>query len=459
VSAEVKPRCVVFDGPFRTGFRIDMQAILASQFRAWASLWAPGSRAEASGWAPTLPARRGNDLLFDIDDRHGAGRAAWIAARNVPAGHPLHEVAARILDPLAVEAVTVRLFDFGVASLTVRAAFPDDSRDTYDELLVGVEARSSALGAGVRPLLEEEVAKVDAFIPDAAQASAGPAGEEALTPPGVPLWMHRVLVVTAADGFGPPPGGAATGRPFPRPGHECFVVGERADLFLGGEVRVWVGHGTSVAECQGDSWRQAAGCVERVINASNAYFAGAHELGNLILERQHEVAHLRRSRNAKALQVQAFRIIDAYDELALFRALAQDHTMRLPLTDRCLTEAVNRSWRLDVLLKEIDRRRADLSEVHSQALRRLQAEETSRLNLVVFGLTMISAVQVTTDLIQFVQDDGLRSPDVLRFVLLVLVALVLALVAWRALGRGRQASAPEPDQGWPRPPHVPPPSP
>ena len=103
---------------------------------------------------------------------------------------------------------------------------------------------------------------------------------------------------------------------------------------------------------------------------------------------------------------------------------------RLPLTERTIFEQIARCWRFPDILAEVERRRVDLAEIHDQSLRRIQADETSRLNVVVFGLTMISAAAVITDLVQFVQEKGVRSPDVWRSGIVAVVALVLLIVAW-----------------------------
>lgn len=421
-SALVTPIAAIFNAPLRTSCRIDMQALLSAKYQPWTNLWEPDGELTGTPWREAGARQRSNKMIFDVDDYQGAGKAAYLATAQLD----VRVLTQARLEGLLVESGVLRFYDFGIATLTVNARFTEEEYAGYSSLLARIEVVSSVLAEETQTWCSSRISELLEAVPSSLILQ-GEASEEdfGLAPAGVPMWMHRVLVSRPASSGQLP----ETNRTSIN-SHPCFVVGTHVCFYEKGYGRAWFGHGTSVVELE-TATGQTPLAVHRMIDLSNAYWSGAQELGTLVLLRQRDLAAFRKLKNTRVLEDEAYGLVELHDQLALFRALVNDQLNRLHLTDRSIFERIGDCWRFNDLMNEVDRRRSDLAEIHDQALRRIQADETSRLNLVVFGLTMISAAVIVTDLVQFGQEQSFRAPDIWRSAVVGVVILGLLYVGWR----------------------------
>lgn len=421
-ARRVVPTATVFNAPIATGVWFDMHPAVGQGFEAW--FRAVDDLLRDTPWNVVAPKVRQDKLKFGVDDRAGAGRLAWIAEVDAP--EPLREMVRQQIPHLTLEAATMRVFDFGTAATTWVFSNREQEPESYAAALAGIEMAEATLHGIVSEWIHESLAELARAVSGMGTVvrqhpDEGVDADEF----GIPCWWHKVLVARRVPG---------DDQTVTSPEHHCFVDGTHLVCWDGCEGSLWAGHGTSVLETSA----RATGLTEAVSSAlelANAYFLGAQEMGGRVLRRQQELASLRRQRDADRLEDEALSIVELQDDLALFRMLLRDQLIKQPHTKLRMFEAFAESWRFESLMLEIEQQRSDLADVHDQSVRSLQAHEAAKLNGVVLVLTLISAIQVMTDMVIFTQLDELRAPVLIPTATVsVLSLLMIVYVVAAGLG-------------------------
>lgn len=427
---------VVFNGPVRTGWRVDLQHILSDTYGSWREFWA--SAPEGLEWEGAFPRSRENRMLFDADDYTGTGSAGHVAHLHVrPETHLGRAIAAALAGRLDVTTAELQVFDFGICTVTVGGRWVGAAEHDLGHAIAEVEGLSSILTSAINPHLEtalqtlgdwlasfeRDVGRFDEDVVGWLRREATLGALHGESPPMCIQWLHRLLSFHGEQDASDP-----------YPDHDLFRHGQEMpdELFRGGKL--WVGHGTSVV--MGPDPREAATRVTPLLGMANAFEAGCRELGGLVLKNQQDVARLRRGRHVDELERVALSIVELHDELSLFRIMWREQVGLLPVDGRAIVTEFSATWGIEQMLEEIRLRGEDLSRLHDQALRRIQADEASRLNFIVTALTFFSIAQVIAELVEFTNADGpLSTWNSIRVLFLVLIGLALALLAVTARSR------------------------
>jgi hypothetical protein len=438
---------VVLTGPLRSGFRVNMQRVLQDGFVGWTAAWgkARGGTPDAFGWKPSRMVQRENSMVYDVDTYAGAGLPDALAALSVgegggptspPGAVDLLAQCDALLRPFRVRSLDLRLYHFGVATVTIDARPREPWRGRAEEAVRWVETRSSqvsesGLGEWCRAALDSaRICITDDFV--TADGADGDEGVWRAAEPGKLLWLHRLPVLGCS-------GGASEAS---RLLDELVSGGDHDAVPCGrGPQRALLAPdiGTSLILTGGGNAAEATDCFAEVVTLQNAYWAGAQELGTVVLRRINLLAAVRRGGDTQAVRDLSDQLIDLHDEVALFRSLMADLVVRLPRLSAALWERTARAWKLDPLMTEIETRQRDLAELGDRFLARIQAAQTARLNRIVLALTLMSGVGILASLVDFSQGAAFHGPGAARVLVVALSAVILTSVVvlatfqWRSL--------------------------
>ncbi|WP_147793983.1 hypothetical protein [Cellulomonas sp. Y8] len=421
---------VSFIAPFEQGFTLDLPAFLRRGARQWFWDWHHGDTVEGGGpipWSVAGDRARANGLVYDVDTYEGTSVVPRTLAelhvdRSATAAPALQwarrRLEAALGDSLAFRSAHVELTPFGIGSIRVRAvpvhpiARPGLARDVC-------ESASSRLADAIREVCTALADDASRHVEDGWSRSM-PAAVA-----GRVKWVHRVLDIrtpeaTAADGWcGEILGGGDT--PVVRTAGGCVAPGI----------------GTSVVQ---ESSGGAGGDVASVIALANTAWAAADAWSQELLAQSSCVTASRRSGEIAELRAMSDAVAETIDATSGFRAVLHDEVASLTPRQLDFWGHIVRTWHLDDLMDELDRRRGELKSSHRETLDLLQSQLSSRLNTIVTTLTVLSAFSVLAAMIDYFFGGPLSSLDAQRSILFALLGAAAGgglWVLWRRLGPRR----------------------
>ncbi len=437
LEADARLTGVSFVAPFDQGFTVDVPTFLARGVGAWYTAWHHGDLVEGVGpvpWQVAGAARRASRLAFDVDTYEGDTVVPRTLARLVigtdvagtaPAVAWVRSTLSAALGPrLAFRSATVELTPFGIGSLRLDAV-PTRPVSRAEDARALAEATSSTLADALATVCADLARDALAHVEEDWYRSPTPGGQV-----GEALWVHRVLAVDARDDD------AATRWCRQLSLHGALEPGSRRP----DGALVSPGIGTSVLV---DGSAGTLDDLAAVVALANGAWAAADRWSAELLKQATRVTAGRRGAGLAELRAMTEVVAETTDAAAAFRAVLHDEVAALsPCGQDCWTQVI-RAWRLDELLTEVDRRRAELKSAHRETVDLLQSQLGERLNTIVLALTVLSGLSVVAAMIDYAFGGPLTAVDGGRSTLFVAAAGLLGaglLALWRRRRPARDAA-------------------
>jgi hypothetical protein len=453
---------LIFEGPVASNLSVDMPELLRDGLAGWAAGGHAGGAAGgrmgtevdlASGprdWerVPLIVHKSG--MFYDVDTHSGAGLPDSLAYCLVTPGEchsgdaELLDRIDRVLHPLAVVDLELRLYDFGIVMLRIVAAAagegathgaPADGGEqgivlTAAEAIRWAEQRSSDVcgdDVGLREWCDASIHRLGRSIPAAPLPDDdSPNRSEGLWKrprQGQVQWLHRIPVLRRhADRTGE----SLCSTVEAVLGIDCAerIDYQNSDL----QMTVVPGDGTSVIAVDDGPADLVAAVVAQfaaIIALQTAYWAAGQELSTAILKSSIDFALISRHPRLPSAREAGYRLVSLSQDFSLFQGLLSQRLLNLAPSDTTFWEHIARAWGLQWFLEQMDKRLDDFGTLGDRFLRKMQDDAASRLNTVVIILTVVSGVSTAASLIVFAQERNLAHPVAWNVTLLVLAAVAI----------------------------------
>lgn len=437
-------------GPFPTGILVDLPKMLSGGYMSILAVTvesanandAEGHLAETPfenwdiGWHVPPLARVGRDLVWDVDDYKGTPAIPEYVARCTltPRDQRGAECSVVVHEPgpgtelanVCLRELTVYFHPFGAGVAVTRATLTASSDLDPHGYKAACELASTAVASRLTPALQalttmfcDALDKRYQRIGKSLTAQSLPLSHD----PGVLLWVHRVIHLTACTANGLTFEQACTIAPslrsMPTVGAEVVCPRRETRRFFPSIASSIVVEEGELRESPDEQiWRDA---LLDTVTLQNAYWAEADQIDSLLFLKVNEI--LAADTNSLAsLENEAEKIRALQEEAILFRSLMAHHLLHLAPQDRELWAALARAWGLDELEENIDNKLGVFNDIYERVISRLHSKQNDRFTRILIVLTLASALTVFAVLIDFTQNHALTTPDALRF------GLTLALV-------------------------------
>ncbi len=437
---------VSFNGPFRTGFLLDNRKLVLEGYGALNTALGEGLTKRLRGRVRVdEPFQRASGLKMDVDTRRGVTILPQYLVEWELTGDDLAAELAELpleetLKVLMIDRIVIRLHEFGLGAIMVDGSTPQAASSLL--LRESVEAISSRL-APLNTLIARLVKEALTLTPrdvvlsrhaDLLASREQDGRDERSFGKCAALWIHRVFRREAADAaeFAKWAGEAGDfvfrTRPEPVP-----------DLSIQKGLLIHVGIGNSIIIHLPER-RADAMTVCRVIRAQNVYWAKAADydadlfffMNKLSAKAREKDRALERINHLERLSSD---IVDLLEGVTLFKTRMEDYRYHLDPQSQLVWRELSECWGTESRFQAIDNKLSAMERLYDRTRSKLQSLYDGQLNVLVFAFTLAGVLSVFTDVLNFVQGDGLRLPDFFRLGALIAMAVLMLFIVVRLLSR------------------------